>query len=266
MCPMSFKIGQLHYFWIVCYLQQSLSHWEECSYNIPFGSSCREKLTLKRPVGLLSFSPSSSFFLSVLCPAAMCVVSRRSWMPSLSATCRSMWTRSSGCSHSAAASVTMCAWRRPTWGTTSALGMQVQIAGLTFGGDSTDERVFDFYFLFVCLFVCVLLEWADDQFMEENVRKVLQKEKLRSNSSAKHQIFTQFAFCFVFFPVFPKQKKLTLWRGWNIRLYCFSLLLCLISCWKANVSCVLAYCCHVTRSFLNDSHFTVSLLVCSPRV
>lgn len=199
MCPMSFKIGQLHYFWIVCYLQQSLSRWEECSYNIPFGSSCRENLTLKRPVGLLSFSPSSSFFLSVLCPAAMCVVSRRSWMPSLSATCRSMWTRSSGCSRSAAASVTMCAWRRPTWGTTSALGTQVQIAGLTFGGDSTDERVFDFFFfLFDCLYVYC---WSE--LMISLWKKMLGKFCKKKKYAPTHQQSIKYShnllFVFLFF-------------------------------------------------------------------
>lgn len=43
--------------------------------------------------------------------------------------------------------------------------------------------------------------------MEGNVRKVLQKEKIRSNSSAKHQIFTQFAFCFFFFLFFLNRKS-----------------------------------------------------------
>lgn len=42
--------------------------------------------------------------------------------------------------------------------------------------------------------------------MEENVRKVLQKEKIRSNSSAKHEIFTQFAF-FFFFLFFLNRKS-----------------------------------------------------------
>lgn len=43
--------------------------------------------------------------------------------------------------------------------------------------------------------------------MEENVRKVLQKEKIRSNSSAKHEIFTQFAFFFFFFLFFLNRKS-----------------------------------------------------------
>lgn len=66
-------------------------------------------------------------------PAAMCATSRRSSTPSLSATCRSMWTRSSGCSRSAAASATTPAWRRPTWRTTLVPDTQVRTESPVFG-------------------------------------------------------------------------------------------------------------------------------------
>lgn len=88
---------------------------------------CGRYITLK----LMVSPPSDSrhllvLFLSSLRPAAMCVTSRRSSTPSLSATCRSMWTRSSGCSRSAAASVTTLVWRRPTWRTTLVPDTQVR--------------------------------------------------------------------------------------------------------------------------------------------
>lgn len=88
---------------------------------------CGCYITLK----LMVSPPSDSrhllvLFLSSLRPAAMCVTSRRSSTPSLSATCRSMWTRSSGCSRSAAASVTTLVWRRPTWRTTLVPVTQVE--------------------------------------------------------------------------------------------------------------------------------------------
>lgn len=258
MCPMSFKIGQLHYFWIVCYLQQSLSHWEECSYNIPFGSSCRENLNL-----ILTL-----FLLLPLCSLSSCHVC--GFQTELNAQFvshmslhvdKEQWMFSLCCS--------VC-----DYVCMEETDMRNHISTGHAGTDSWPDFWWwqhwweSLWFLFfVCLYV-----YCWNELMISLWKKMLgkfckkKKEKIRSNSSAKHQIFTQFAFCFFVFSVFPKQKKLTLWWGWNIRLYCFSLLLCLISCWLANVSCVLAYCCHVTRSFLNDSHVTVSLLVCSPRV
>lgn len=108
-------------------LTRQIPHQRMRPHSVDSPNLCGRYITLK-----LTVSPPSDsrhllvLFISFLRPAAMCVTSRRSSTPSLSATCRSMWTRSSGCSRSAAASVTTLVWRRPTWRTTLVPDTQVQ--------------------------------------------------------------------------------------------------------------------------------------------
>lgn len=118
---------------------------EEFSNAKPFGG--REYMCIKVWFSEWTAEHHSSlsfFFLFLSSPhiVVTCVDLRPSSMSSLSATCHSTWTRSSGCFPSAARPVTLSPWRKQRSRLTLAPSTQVTIAvGLSLLHPSNHPRV-----------------------------------------------------------------------------------------------------------------------------